>query len=301
MKKVIVTTTINALTPALEKFDAFNGWHLIVVGDLRTPKITLKRGEYLSPEDQRKIDRELSDLIGWRCIQRRNLGFVHAARLGADLIATVDDDNEPTKEWGKHDYAGRKVDVNFYATKQPAFDPVGVCHRNLWHRGFPAELCDGREYHPVAKRVPCDVQADLWNGDPDIDARCRRNHPGTVTFDPAKFPVATNTFAPFNSQNTILTRAALTDYFCFPRIGRYDDIWGAYICQAYGHRVVFGAPTVTQSRTGHSVDRDEAAELFGYQHTLPMLSALHRDREAWRTFVPDRAVKAFDRYRKLVA
>jgi hypothetical protein len=299
--KVIVTTTINELTPALEKFDALSDWHLVIVGDLRTPRLKPKRGEYLSPEDQRKLDRELSDLIGWRKVMRRNMGFLYAAKLGAKLIATVDDDNEPTKEWGKHDYAGRKVDVNFHATKQLAFDAVGICHQQLWHRGFPAELLDSREYHPQPKRVRCDVQADLWNGDPDIDARCRKLHPEPVTFDPSKFPVATNTFAPFNSQNTIVTRAALTDYFCFPYIGRFDDIWGSYVCQAYGHKVVFGAPTVNQVRVGHTVERDEQAELYGYQNNMLLLTALKSDREAWRRFIPDKACRAFDRYRKLMA
>lgn len=299
--RIIVTTTINELTPALEKFDALPDWHLVVVGDTKTPRLKLKRGEYLSPEDQRKIDRELSDLIGWRCIQRRNLGFVYAARLGAKLIATVDDDNDPRPDWGTECYAGKSVDANYYQCDDMAFDPVGICFRDLWHRGYPAELRDRRKYHAESRRVRCDVQADLWNGDPDIDARCRRVNPHPVKFDPAKFPIASDAPAPFNSQNTILTRTALADYFCFPRIGRFDDIWGAYICQAYGHRVVFGAPTVTQKRTGHSIDKDEQAELYGYEQTIPLLKALKTDREAWRRFIPDQAVRAFDRYRKLMA
>lgn len=278
-----------------------DGWHLVIVGDTKTPKIKLNRGEYLSPEDQRKIDRELSDLIGWRCIQRRNIGFVHAARLGADLIATVDDDNEPNEHWGRTVYAGKSVQANHYHCTDPAFDPVGIFHPNLWHRGYPAELCACREYNAVAEVVRCDVQADLWDGDPDIDARCRRNNPQPVTFDPAKLPIASDAPAPFNSQNTILTRAALADFFCFPRIGRFDDIWGSYVCQAYGHRVVFGAPTVTQARTGHDVDRDEAGERFGYDNTLPMLNAMKQDKEAWRKFMPDVATRSFDRYRKLMS
>ena len=40
IKKFIVTTTINPPTKALLKFSKFNGWRLIVVGDLKTPEKT---------------------------------------------------------------------------------------------------------------------------------------------------------------------------------------------------------------------------------------------------------------------
>lgn len=51
MRKVIVTTTINAPTIAIEKFDAMLDWELVVIGDLKTPKdYKLKRGTYWSPE-----------------------------------------------------------------------------------------------------------------------------------------------------------------------------------------------------------------------------------------------------------
>jgi len=38
MKKVIVTTTINAPTEAIRRFDVMPDWHLIVIGDLKTPE-----------------------------------------------------------------------------------------------------------------------------------------------------------------------------------------------------------------------------------------------------------------------
>jgi len=71
-KNVIVSTTINPPTEAIERFDAMPGWDLIVVGDLKTPaEYKLKSGLYLSPADQEKYDAALSEAIGWNCIQRR--------------------------------------------------------------------------------------------------------------------------------------------------------------------------------------------------------------------------------------
>jgi len=102
MKRVIVTTTINPPTEAIERFDANPDWDLVVIGDLKTPKdYTLKRGVYVPPEEQEKFDKALSDAIGWRCIQRRSFGLLWAARMKADLVALVDDDNIPRAGWAR--------------------------------------------------------------------------------------------------------------------------------------------------------------------------------------------------------
>ena len=57
-------------------------WNLIVIGDKKTPtNYTLKKGIYLSPEDQEAFYKDLSDVIGWNCIQRRNFGLLKAYEL----------------------------------------------------------------------------------------------------------------------------------------------------------------------------------------------------------------------------
>ena len=99
MKKIIVTTTINPPTVALKKFIKLKDWDVVVVGDKKTPHEKYKKLKciYLSPRDQEKISKKLSDLIGWNCIQRRNFGFIYALQNSYELIATVDDDNIPKK------------------------------------------------------------------------------------------------------------------------------------------------------------------------------------------------------------
>src|SRR5207249_4640766 len=112
---------------ALRKFAALADWQLVVVGDLKTPTpYSLKGAVYLSPEDQKKIDPELSDLIGWNCLQRRNLGFIWASRQGATAVATVDDDNIPYDDWGSDLLIDREVQMDVYKTSAGAFDPVSV-------------------------------------------------------------------------------------------------------------------------------------------------------------------------------
>ena len=100
----IVTTTIFKPSLALKKFSNLKDWTLIVAGDLKTPHGLYQNNNkiiYLHTKEQEKIDKKLSDLIGWNCIQRRNFGYILANKLNAKYIATVDDDNIPSKSWGK--------------------------------------------------------------------------------------------------------------------------------------------------------------------------------------------------------
>ena len=184
----IVTTTINPPTKAIRLFDEMKDWRLIVAGDKKTPPdYRLNRGTYIPPKEQEAYDKGLSDAIGWNCIQRRNFGVLWAYDMGAEVVALVDDDNIPYDDWGKDLMVGRHVEVNYYETELPAFDPVGATNmRQLWHRGFPLPLVSRRIYHPPSKRVvyaPL-IQADFWNGSPDIDAICRMEHAPECTFRP---------------------------------------------------------------------------------------------------------------------
>ena len=58
-----------------------------------------------------------------------------------------------------------------------------------------------------------------------------------------------NQIAPFNSQNTFLSREVLPYYAVLPHVGRMDDIWGAYIVQHYfPDSVIYNKATVYQDR-----------------------------------------------------
>ena len=301
MTKVIVTTTINPPTKAILAFQAMTDWELVVVGDQNTPRdYHLERGIYVTPEAQENYDPALSAAIGWNCIQRRNFGFLWAKDMGADVVASVDDDNIPLPGWGEDLLVGREVEVTYYQVDQPAFDPVGATnYPHLWHRGFPLQLLRTRDYSSRRRQtVRVDIQADFWNGDPDVDAVCRLEHAPQCVFDPAPFPFAANKIGPFNSQNTFVRRDVLGDYFVFPHVGRMDDIWGSFYVQAKGFTVIYNRPSVYQERNVHDATADMQAEFIGYASNLNLVRDLGRDPEAIAAYLPQRSATAFHLYRK---
>jgi hypothetical protein len=302
MKKVIVTTTINSPTKAIHKFESMTDWELVVIGDLKTPKdYKLKRGIYVTPEEQERYDKQLSDAIGWNCIQRRNFGLLWAHDLKADIVAVVDDDNIPLDGWGEDLLLGRTVEVNYYETELPAFDSIGATnHKHIWHRGFPLQLIPKRDYFNKSKKqITADVQADFWNGDPDIDAICRMEHAPECTFEDKFFPISANKLSPFNSQNTFLNGTLLKDYFLFPHVGRMDDIWASYYVQAKNNcKVVFGKASVYQERNPHDLVKDMKQEYIGYENNLKIVQELPLDADALLKYLPEKSILAFNLYKK---
>jgi glycosyltransferase involved in cell wall biosynthesis len=306
MKKSIVLTTINRPTEAIKKFAEIakaDNWELIIVGDQKTPheyylNMELKNNHvfYLTPEIQEKISKELSDLIGWNCIQRRNFGFIYAQ--DSDVIATVDDDNIPYDGWGRNVIVGKEVEVKVFNTTQPVFDPL-FDREGLWHRGFPIQLLQDKLAHreltkTIEKRKVL-VQADLWNGEPDVDAICRiANGPFKVTFA-QRFFYSGNKPSPFDSQNTFLHRSVFPTYFLFPEVGRMDDIWASYILQAkFPNSVVYGPASVYQERNKHDLVNDLINEILGYRNSLDLV--LQGDQE--QDLLGDPSYLAYQKYFK---
>jgi hypothetical protein len=298
--KVIVTTTINAPTEAILRFDAMPGWTLVVAGDKKTPPYKLKNGIYITPDEQEKYDPALSEAIGWNCIQRRNFALLWAHDMGADLVGLVDDDNIPEPGWGENVIAGKEVEVNYYETDLPAFDPIGATnYPHLWHRGFPLQLLPKRDYSKKSRRkiIP-DVQADFWNGDPDVDAICRLEHSPECKFDAAPFPMAANRIGPFNSQNTFMAGSWLKNYFLFPHVGRMDDIWPSYYVQGLGAKIVWAKASVYQARNVHDLTRDMKGEYLGYEHNLELVNTVVKQPETIFKYAPERTAEAFRLYRR---
>lgn len=307
-KKAIVTTTIYSVSEATRKFATFDDWKLYIVGDSKTPHDEYEEFcknntnvFYLSPEYQEDHYKELSDLIGWRSIQRRNIGFLEALKDGADIIASVDDDNIPLDNWGKNIMIGQPTNVYFYESVDDVFDPVGSTnYPHLWHRGFPIQSLHGRNNKAkiTRKTIIPDIQADFWNGDPDIDAVCRLEYKPMCFFDSKYFPLATNTFSPFNSQNTFFSREALKKYFVVPTpgIGRMDDIWAAYYLESLGFQVLYNEATVFQDRNIQDLTKNLTMEFIGYEKTKDLIPKLKENHENFKDFLPEESKKCMDLY-----
>jgi hypothetical protein len=301
MKKVIVTTSINPPTKAIQAFQTLKEWELVVAGDKKTPRdYRLERGVYITPEEQEKYDPLLSEAIGWNSIQRRNFAFLWAKEMRADIVALVDDDNIPLPGWGENLLLGHEVEVNFYETDEVAFDPIGATnYPHLWHRGFPLELLTKRDYSRRSRRkMRADIQADFWNGDPDIAAICRLEHAPECVFSPSSFPMASNRMGPFDSQNTFIHGKILRDYFMFPEVGRMDDIWAGYYAQAKGWKAIYNSASVIQERNKHDLINDMREEYIGCENNLRLVQSLTQDPDSILGFLPGRAAWAFQLYRR---
>ena len=300
MNKYIVTTTINHPTLATIKYSRKEDWTLIVVGDTKTPHYDYENLDciYLSPEYQEKTYPELSETIGWKSIQRRNIGFVEAYNRGADIVATVDDDNIPYDDWGTNVMVGETVEIDFYNTDLGVFDPLSVTeHNQVWHRGYPIDLVPYRSrvsYGGKLKRRVL-VQADLWDGDPDIDAMARLSIRPIVKYDKIQGPYGSTSISPFNSQNTFLAREVIPYYSVFPHVGRMDDIWGGYVLQHYfPNSVIYNKASVFQDRNVQDLVTNLEKEIIGYRYTTNLIQGL----SDWQSIVPKETVDYWNAYRR---
>ena len=306
MKKFIISTTINEPTIATLKFCKISeekDFRFIVIGDKKTPHNSYRKLEseyknfkYLSPEDQDKIFPELSNSIGWNCIQRRNIGFVYSYQQDAEIIATVDDDNIPYDNWGDNILLGKEINIDLFNNiRCEYFDPLSVTNNNhLWHRGFPIEKLNDKNYIEYKGKINITplVQAELWDGDPDIDAICRLIKKPIVKFDDVN-PFTTSQLTPFNSQNTFLHRSVLKNYSVLPYIGRMDDIWGAYILQRHHpNSIVFTKASVYQERNKQDLIKNLENEILGYRNTLKLLENI----DNYNSILSDNTKKYIDIY-----
>ena len=311
-KIYIVTTTINSPTIATLKFcerttrrnkngDSFR---FIIVGDTKTPHDEYNalmdkypNVLYLSPELQEQMYPDLSEVIGWRKIQRRNIGYVFAYDDGCDILASVDDDNIPYDNWGEDIFVGQDVIYDEYRAGSGYFDPLSITKDNhLWHRGYPIEYLQSR--HEVEYRgkntKKCLVQADLWDGDPDIDAICRLTFKPCVKYSDITEPYGANQPAPFNSQNTFIDRSVIPWYAVLPFTGRMDDIWGSYIVQAkFPNSVIYNKATVYQDRNVQDLVTNLENEIIGYRNTLRFIDS----GENFESVLPEEALKFWKCYR----
>lgn len=305
MKKFIVTTTINPPTEALELFARMNDYTMIVAGDQRTPHVLYEKRTdliYLSPEYQEKKWKTLSDLIGWKSIQRRNFAFLEAYERGADIIATIDDDNIPLQGWGVDDQLiNSNVSRDVLKTGREFFDPIYATgdYQYLWHRGFPVQEIHMRNLNVVGKKTEqVRVNAQFWNGDPDIDAICRISFNPEVLFSDFQ-PFTSEQLTPFNSQNTFLTRDVIPYYMMMIGVGRLDDIFGGYVLQQIANEVgldlgiTFSKPTVYQKRNPHNLVVDLEKEVIGYNKAIEFSSKRYTE------ILPKETLVAFEEYNKL--
>lgn len=276
-KYAVVITTINSPTRAVEeiqrdshKLDA----EFVIIGDTKSPPdFRLDGTTYLDVEMQRQTGFKFAELCPTKHYARKNIGYLVAAKNGADVIIETDDDNIPRPEfWATRERSqqGRLVSSSGWCNVYRYFTD-----KLIWPRGLPLNRIQDSPADISTLDIitaDCPIQQGLADDNPDVDAIYRLILPLPVVFDEAQnIILGQGTWCPFNSQNTTFWKDAFPllylPYHCSFRM---TDIWRSFIAQRLawtaGWNLAFHNATVFQERNEHDLMRDFADEVPGYLH-----------------------------------
>jgi hypothetical protein len=276
---LVITSIASSENPVLKLFvneSAIYNIPYIVVGDTKSPPdFNLPGCDFYSIERQRTLQWQLAKELPVKHYSRKNLGYLVAMEQGAEIIIETDDDNLPYADfWKKRNRSANAhplmnkgwVNVYRYFSKS-----------NIWPRGFALEKI--LNPHPVLQeleKLHCPIQQGLADDNPDIDAIYRLTEPLPIKFDKHdNVAIGTNTWCPFNSQNTTWFKEAfLLLYLPSSCSFRMTDIWRSFVAERIswtcGWNILFHNSTVYQERNDHNILTDFKDEISGYlnNHTI---------------------------------
>ena len=286
LRKFIIITTINEKTKAIKRFSALlKDWQIILVGDKKSKKIKSKDNIiFLSVEDQEKLNFNITKYLPYNHYCRKNIGYLYAIKLGAEVIYDTDDDNIPYDNWSFPKFECQKsisstnsdckfINIYKYFTSQ-----------NIWPRGFPLDELNQKnklmiKNHKKVKKI------GAWQGladiDPDVDAIYRLIINNKIIFKKKKSVfIEKNVYCPFNSQNTLWNKEAFMFIYLPLSVSfRFTDILRGYIAQRlfWQHNLYLGftKATVYQERNQHNLIRDFSDEIECYIKTKRIINILN--------------------------
>ena len=281
MKKFIIITSINNLNKVMQKYASLKGWKLVLVGDRKGPKkINDDRIMFLDIDSQSKLGFNYCNYCPENHYSRKNIGYLYAMSLGADIIAESDDDNMPKNGWGEGiDFEVKDLKV----FEKPKYFNVyrEFSDKKIWPRGFPLENVLGlhdKKYKRQKSKIG--VWQQLSDNSPDVDAIYRLTHDGPVTFKEGEsFALDKYVYCPFNSQNTFWVRDAFPLMYLPKSVTfRFTDILRGYIAQRLLWEndlfLGFGGATVWQDRNKHDLIQDFRDEIPMYVNSFNILNKL---------------------------
>jgi hypothetical protein len=271
VKKFVVITSIYSPTEAVRRFAEQADWQTIVVADRKTPEPWACEGvRFVSVAEQESIGFRIAPLLPWNHYARKMLGYLIAIREGAELIVDSDDDNIPGSRWAfpafSGDYRLSPAELGFVNVYRSFTDQL------IWPRGFPLErVRDPAAKIPEEQLLKSPVRVGVWqglvDGDPDVDAVYRMIVGADCRFE-KRDPIVLNrgTVSPFNSQNTVFTRAMFPLLFLPATVSfRFTDILRGLAAQpimwAVDHFLGVAASDVIQRRNPHDLLQDFAQEV----------------------------------------
>jgi len=283
MKKAIVITSINKKTNAIQLYESFQDWHVIVVGDKKSYQIEgSKNLTFLSYKSQFDLGFKLIDKCPYNHYTRKNIGYLYAFAEGAELIYETDDDNFPYDDWGFPDFCcstqikDNDKFVNIYRH---------FTTKKIWPRGFPLDEIqkgDQKFITEKSKTVKIGLWQSLADKDPDVDAIFRLVDGKNVIFN-KKSPVylKKGQYCPFNSQNTLWSKPVFSLMYLPALVSfRFTDILRGYIAQRLLWEkdlyLGFIRATVFQDRNKHDLMKDFIEEFECYVGIKKIINVLDK-------------------------
>ena len=254
---------------------------VIVVGDRKSPSTySCGRVRFVSVAEQAGLGWKVLEGLPYNHYCRKVLGYLEAARGGADVIFETDDDN-CIIEGVRSDIWRATADCEI----GPTADPIRFVNvyrhftdQFIWPRGLPLDGilggtldCDEPVRAAAGSRIG--VWQGLAQGDPDVDAIYRLTVGKECTFrDEEPVTLAGGVVCPFNSQNTAFIRELLPLMYLPAFVTfRYTDILRSFVAQpilwAAGYRLCFVSASLVQLRNAHDLMRDFESEVPMYLTT----------------------------------
>jgi hypothetical protein len=270
-KKYIIITSIFPPTYAIEEFSKFSDWNIVVVGDKKTEQDwSLPNVHFISAYEQETMDSSFVNALPWNSYTRKNVGYMYAISLGAEIIYDTDDDNIPLNNWNKNP----SFDVDSEVVNKPDFVNMYsfFTDKHVWPRGLPLQniLENSASIRSMNEISKIGIWQYLADEDPDVDAIYRLTNNEPIYFNKrASLVLDEGVCCPFNSQNTYFRSEVFPLLYLPSTVSfRFTDILRGLVAQpilwAAGYRLGFGEATVIQKRNPHDYLTDFESEIPGY-------------------------------------
>lgn len=265
--KYIVVTSINDITDAVKKFSKQDGWHVIIVGDVKSIEYTHENVTYLTIDTQAQLDFYSTTTTPINHYSRKNIGYLYAMRNKAEVIYDTDDDTFPYESWNFKEFTcGTSVNGSKFINPFKFFT-----EEKSWPRGLSLSyINENSTYIETADKVNIGVWQGIIDGDSDFDAIYRLTNNKHFNFNKNKdIAIGYNCYAPFNTQSTFWNRIFYSLMYIPITVDfRFTDILRGYIAQRimwkYGYNIGFHSPNTYQIRNAHNYFNDFLGEIAMY-------------------------------------